>query len=164
MPRRSTLWACALLLLAHAAPLLAAGRPQKEVFDARLLPNQLTADTFDASLKALPAGRAVIMEFYASWCPACQHFQPAYERVAAYFHAAPPPKPEVYVARVDCATQARCTRRAGGLHHCGAVGLPIADSRAVQRTALRAKELSSKPGFKPCGLGQARCVSAYTVF
>lgn len=107
MPRRSTLWACALLLLAYVAPSLAAGRPQKEVFDAGLLPVQLTADTFEPSLKALPAGRAVIMEFYASWCPACQHFQPAYERVAAYFHAAPPPKPEVYVARVDCATQAR---------------------------------------------------------
>lgn len=148
MQRRSTLWACALLLLARMAPLLAAGRPHKEVFDASLLPVQLTADTFDASLKALPAGRAVIMEFYASWCPACQHFQPAYERVAAYFHAAPPPKPEVYVARVDCATQARCTRRAGGLHHAGAVGLPIADSRAVQCTALGAKVQSSSLASK----------------
>ncbi|KAK9839872.1 hypothetical protein WJX81_007676 [Elliptochloris bilobata] len=53
----------------------------------------------------MPAGRSAIVEFYASWCPACQHFQPAYERVAAYFHAVPPPQPEVYVARVDCATQ-----------------------------------------------------------
>lgn len=138
MPRRSTLWACALLLLARVVPLLAAGRPQKAVYDASLEPVQLTVDTFDASLKALPAGRAVIMEFYASWCPACQHFQPAYERVAAYFHAVPPPKPEVYVARVDCATQARlvCTRRAGGLHSAGAVGLLNADSDAVQSNAV----------------------------
>ncbi len=45
------------------------------------------------------------MEFYAAWCPACKHFQPHYDKVAAYFHGTPRPKPEVYVARVDCATE-----------------------------------------------------------
>ena len=45
------------------------------------------------------------MEFYAAWCPACKHFQPHYDKVAAYFYGTPRPKPEVYVARVDCATE-----------------------------------------------------------
>ena len=45
------------------------------------------------------------MEFYASWCPACKHFQPHYEKVSAFFYGSPRPKPEVYVARVDCATE-----------------------------------------------------------
>ena len=51
------------------------------------------------------AGRGVLMEFYAAWCPACKHFQPHYDKVAAYFYGTPRPKPEVYVARVDCATE-----------------------------------------------------------
>ncbi len=58
-------------------------------------------------MQALPAGRGVLMEFYASWCPACKHFQPHYEKVSAYFYGSPRPKPEVYVARVDCATEVR---------------------------------------------------------
>ena len=51
------------------------------------------------------AGRGVLMEFYAAWCPACKHFQPHYDKVAAYFYGSPRLKPEVYVARVDCATE-----------------------------------------------------------
>lgn len=47
------------------------------------------------------------MEFYASWCPACKHFQTHYEKVSAFFYGSPRPKPEVYVARVDCATEVR---------------------------------------------------------
>lgn len=38
-------------------------------------------------------------------CPTCQAFQPAYEAVAAYFHTEPKVQPEVWVARVDCATE-----------------------------------------------------------
>ena len=38
-------------------------------------------------------------------CPTCQAFQPAYEAVAAFFHAEPRVQPEVWVARVDCATE-----------------------------------------------------------
>lgn len=96
----------ALLLAVCVVPLFASARPAKDS-DAHLEPAQLTANTFDEALHALPAGRAIIMEFYASWCPACQHFQPHYERVAAFFNAVPPPQPEVYVARVDCAKEAR---------------------------------------------------------
>jgi len=58
------------------------------------------------------AGRGVLMEFYANWCPACKHFQPHYDKVAAFFYGTPRPKPEVYVARVDCATEVN-----GSLRH-----------------------------------------------
>lgn len=40
-------------------------------------------------------------------CPTCQAFQPAYEEVAAYFHAEPKVQPEIWVARVDCAAEVR---------------------------------------------------------
>ena len=59
------------------------------------------------ALILMHAGRGVLMEFYAAWCPACKHFQPHYDKVAAYFYGTPRPKPEVYVARVDCATEVR---------------------------------------------------------
>ena len=42
-------------------------------------------------------------------CPTCQAFQPAYEEVAAYFHTEPKVQPEVWVARVDCATEVRAS-------------------------------------------------------
>lgn len=104
---------CALALACLCAGLLpAAPRPLTSP-DSGLEPASLTADTFDATLRALPPGRAVICEFYASWCPACQHFAARYERVAAFFHAVPPPQPEVFVARVDCAKEARPCSCAG---------------------------------------------------
>ena len=63
------------------------------------------------SCACMHAGRGVLMEFYAAWCPACKHFQPHYDKVAEYFHGTPRPKPEVYVARVDCATEVSITLR-----------------------------------------------------
>jgi hypothetical protein len=36
--------------------------------DAAARPVDLQAATFQASLQALPAGRGVLMEFYAHWC------------------------------------------------------------------------------------------------
>jgi len=53
--------------------------------DAALKPVDLSQAGFDIALQALPAGRGVLMEFYATWCPACQHFQPHYEKVALPF-------------------------------------------------------------------------------
>lgn len=44
---------------------------------------------FKAVLASLPAESYVLMEVFASWCPACQHFQPAYERVGVFMHMAP---------------------------------------------------------------------------
>ena len=92
-----------LLVLPWAAAAAAAALAE----DAAAKPVDLEQGGFDAALQALPAGRGVLMEFYANWCPACQHFAPHYEKVAAFFYGTPPPKPEVYVARVDCATEVR---------------------------------------------------------
>ena len=91
-----------LLLCCHAAAAAADG-----LEEAAAKPVDLQVASFQAALQGLPAGRGVLMEFYATWCPACKHFAPHYEKVAAFFHGSPRPKPEVYVARVDCATQVR---------------------------------------------------------
>merc|ERR1719482_2362152 len=48
----------------------------------------------------------VLVEFYASWCPHCQHFAPEYERlgltIGRYNNGTSPyppsPKPEIFVA------------------------------------------------------------------
>lgn len=93
-----------LLLLARASAAAAAAAMAEE---AAAKPVDLEQAGFDGALQALPAGRGVLLEFYANWCPACQHFAPHYEKVAAFFYGSPPPKPEVYVARVDCATEVR---------------------------------------------------------
>ena len=97
-------------------------------------PIQLTEGTFDSEIRRVPSSFGVIVEFYAHWyalealgcslfafaflctqgftmlnrCPTCQAFQPAYEEVAAYFHAEPKVQPEIWVARVDCAKEV-CT-------------------------------------------------------
>ena len=97
----------ALVLLLLLLPWAAAAAGALAEGEAAAKPVDLEAAAFDAALQALPAGRGVLLEFYANWCPACQHFAPHYEKVAAFFHGAPPPKPEVYVARVDCATEVR---------------------------------------------------------
>lgn len=64
---------------------------------------ELTDNNFVSTLKALPEDRWVLAEFYAHWCPACQHFQPEYEKVAAYFAERGEQEPVVTVVRVDCA-------------------------------------------------------------
>ena len=75
--------------------------------DPALLPVDLTLPTFDGALEGLPAERWALIEFYASWCPACQQFKPTYEKLSAALRRAPLPQPEVWVARVDCATEVR---------------------------------------------------------
>ncbi|KAI7845151.1 hypothetical protein COHA_001196 [Chlorella ohadii] len=64
---------------------------------------ELTADSFVPTLQGLDDSRWVLMEFYAHWCPACQRFQPEYEKVAAFFAARGEAEPVVTVARLDCA-------------------------------------------------------------
>ncbi|KAL3143049.1 hypothetical protein ABBQ38_003324 [Trebouxia sp. C0009 RCD-2024] len=74
-------------------------------------PIQLTEGTFDSEIRRVPASSGLMVEFYAHWCPTCQAFQPAYEEVAAYFHTEPKVQPEVWVARVDCATEVKLCNR-----------------------------------------------------
>lgn len=64
---------------------------------------ELTAESFEPTLRSLPEDRWVLMEFYAHWCPHCQHFAPEYEKAAAFFGARGEQEPVVKVARLDCA-------------------------------------------------------------
>lgn len=73
--------------------------------DGSALPVQLVKANFSSYIETVPSAHGVLMEFYASWCPACQRFQPVYEKVSGYFNAEPKVEPEVVIARVDCATQ-----------------------------------------------------------
>eukprot|EP00887_Chlorella_sp_A99_P002629 scaffold6.g2629.t1 len=82
-----------LLLLACAA----AEAPEA------LKPIELKGPSFVAQLKELPETRWTLVEFYAHWCPTCRHFQPEYEKIAAYFHGRGELEPRVSVARLDCA-------------------------------------------------------------
>lgn len=99
--------------------------------DPALLPVDLTLPTFDGALEGLPTDRWALIEFYASWCPACQQFKPTYEKLSAALRGEPLELPEVWVARVDCATEVRAPpvappdRRAAQ----GAVGLPVVGQR-----------------------------------
>lgn len=47
--------------------------------------------------------RALNPGFLPVRCPHCQHFQPEYEKVAAFFHERGEQEPVVQVARLDCA-------------------------------------------------------------
>ncbi len=49
------------------------------------------------------AGSTWLIEYYAHWCPHCQHFKPIYEKIGAFFNKEPRPEPLLWVARVDCA-------------------------------------------------------------
>jgi len=46
-------------------------------------------ETFGPALAALPPNASVLLEFFASWCPACQHFAPTYERLGLFFRTGP---------------------------------------------------------------------------
>ena len=73
---------------------------------ADVQPVQASQEVFDSLVASLPAEEGLLMEFYAGWCPTCQHFQPEYEKIAAYFHTLPRVQPQVTVARIDCAKEA----------------------------------------------------------
>lgn len=68
-------------------------------------PVQLLETNFTAFVDGQDSSNGVLLEFYANWCPTCQHFQPDYEKIAYYFNAEPRVQPSVAVARVDCATE-----------------------------------------------------------
>ena len=99
-------WAVLALVFITTSSLAALVSAAEET-DEALLPVDLTVGTFDGALQGLPADRWALIEFFASWCPACQHFKPTYEKVSAALRRHPLPQPEVWVARVDCATEVR---------------------------------------------------------
>ena len=63
----------------------------------------LESSDFNSTLLALPADSWALVEFYASWCPACRAFMPDYEKVAVFFEGHPVDGKHVFVSRVDCA-------------------------------------------------------------
>ncbi|KAL4441288.1 hypothetical protein ABPG77_011525 [Micractinium sp. CCAP 211/92] len=95
---RATTAAALLLLLPFAA---AVSEQAGKASPPGML--ELTDTTFIKSLKELPDDRWVLVEFYAHWCPHCQHFKPEYEKVAAFFYERGEQEPVVQVARLDCA-------------------------------------------------------------
>ena len=70
-----------------------------------VVPVQVDKDNIDDFIKSVPEQTGVMMEFYAHWCPACQHFAPTYEKVAKYFNSEPHVQPAITVARIDCADE-----------------------------------------------------------
>jgi thiol oxidase len=75
------------------------------VLDAKpTFPLDMTTKDFNSTLEGLSQKHAVI-EFYASWCPACRHFAPEYEKVGAFFSNYTPKAGAVFLGRVDCAVE-----------------------------------------------------------
>jgi thiol-disulfide isomerase/thioredoxin len=105
--KRCAAWAVLTLVLGTHCCTRALASSLAEDVDEALLPVDLTVTTFDGALQGLPEDRWALIEFFASWCPACQHFKPTYEKVSAALRREPLPQPEVWVARVDCATEVR---------------------------------------------------------
>ncbi|XP_078429267.1 sulfhydryl oxidase 1-like [Wolffia australiana] len=79
------------------------GGRSSEIADAAV---ELNSSTFDAYLGESPA-RFAVVEFFASWCPACRNYKPQYEKVAKIFNGASAVHPGIIVmTRVDCAQRA----------------------------------------------------------
>ena len=102
---RCAAWTVLTLVISTHFCTCAHASSRAEDVDEALLPVDLTVNTFDGALQGLPVDRWALIEFFASWCPACQHFKPTYEKVSAALRREPLPQPEVWVARVDCATE-----------------------------------------------------------
>eukprot|EP00882_Tetradesmus_deserticola_P033036 GHRQ01037701.1.p1 GENE.GHRQ01037701.1~~GHRQ01037701.1.p1 ORF type:complete len:225 (+),score=62.76 GHRQ01037701.1:22-675(+) len=63
----------------------------------------VTKETINTTLKAMPADAKVLMEFYATWCPACRAFKPDYDKVAQFLASQPAGSNKVTALRLDCA-------------------------------------------------------------
>lgn len=72
----------------------------------------LEASTF---LPSLTSSRAtyVMIDFYAPWCPHCQHFAPEFERLALAVERSPEENTSVLIANVDCVRSADTCRQWG---------------------------------------------------
>lgn len=100
MPRqRPRLRAAAVLALLAAASTSASPEAAGQL-------TSWSKGTLDAALKGLEPTTPVLLEFFAHWCPACQRFQPEYEKAAIALAGT-----GIVVARVDCADNGEvCTR------------------------------------------------------
>ncbi|GBG93073.1 hypothetical protein CBR_g58692 [Chara braunii] len=72
---------------------------------------ELTEATFNSTLLNAGAQYALV-EFFASWCPACRRFKPEYDRVAKLFNPPSAVYPgQIVVGAVDCAKEAGLCKR-----------------------------------------------------
>ncbi|XP_074588316.1 sulfhydryl oxidase 1-like [Curcuma longa] len=90
------------LLCSGLDALRALGDRSGDVADAAV---ELNASNFRSFLKESPLKFAVV-EFFASWCPACRNYKPQYEKVARLFNGPDAVHPGIILlARVDCALE-----------------------------------------------------------
>uniref|UniRef100_A0A061S7X1 Sulfhydryl oxidase n=1 Tax=Tetraselmis sp. GSL018 TaxID=582737 RepID=A0A061S7X1_9CHLO len=74
-------------------------------------PVDLNHENFSKIISELDHQDVALLELYATWCPACRHFKPAYEKVGGFFDARVSSHgKKVFVARIDCANQANMKR------------------------------------------------------
>ena len=105
MRRPASLLALLLQLLALASAQQVQIGPPAASFVPLFVPD--VPGTIAASLPPLVASHGgadvqhVLMEFYAPWCPHCQHFAPELERIGEAFNGGPPSS-GVLVCRVNC--------------------------------------------------------------
>ncbi|GIL80652.1 hypothetical protein Vretimale_9193 [Volvox reticuliferus] len=66
---------------------------------------QISTANFTQALNSLGTDQVCLIEFYASWCPACKHFAPKFEKFAKFLKDKRLGGRLLYIARVDCATE-----------------------------------------------------------
>ncbi|GLI70948.1 hypothetical protein VaNZ11_016047 [Volvox africanus] len=76
---------------------------------------QISTANFTQALNLLGADQVCLIEFYASWCPACKHFAPKFEKFANFLKDKRLGGRLLYIARVDCAIE---------VDLCGAFNVP----------------------------------------
>jgi thiol oxidase len=81
------------------------GQRAEPLFTHTLNIASLTNENFDSMINT--SKKAWVIDFYAPWCPHCQHFAPIYEALADHYAASPTLK----FGAVDCTTFDQiCTR------------------------------------------------------
>ncbi|KAG2486051.1 hypothetical protein HYH03_015258 [Edaphochlamys debaryana] len=68
---------------------------------------QLSQDNFTVLLNELGDTKPCLIEFYASWCPACKHFAPTFEKLAEFLKDKDFKGKKLFIARVDCAAEVK---------------------------------------------------------
>ncbi|KAG2427505.1 hypothetical protein HXX76_012438 [Chlamydomonas incerta] len=75
------------------------------VFEPSHVALQLAVSNFTVLLEKQTATQQCLVEFYASWCPACKHFAPTFEKIAKFLSGQKIGGGKLFIARVDCATE-----------------------------------------------------------
>ncbi|PNW84344.1 hypothetical protein CHLRE_04g230928v5 [Chlamydomonas reinhardtii] len=75
------------------------------VFEPSHVALQLAVSNFTDIIGKQTATQQCLVEFYASWCPACKHFAPTFEKIAKFLSTQKLDGGKLFIARVDCATE-----------------------------------------------------------